>query len=644
MNRTMNRLVIASSLLAALVGCSQPNSTADVPDVTVDATAADGTPNVATDVATDSPTPSGIGRACEGSTQVEQGDCEEGQICLPREFGFPEGYCTSDCRGMRCPSGSTCVPLGGQFSACLLNCNVPSDCRVSEGYRCEASRSGRRVCTPTDGPTGNRDGAACFTTTAGPHQLPALARRTFAEPNVSVSRERSDTMIQAEGNVAVSPTTGAVAVSYIAVGRGEAFMGVSARLADGTVHQTGTVRDPELQTTSDPVLAYMPDGQMLMVFLGYNVNAQGQPTGMRIRLTSSADDGRMWEPARAIEPLNFCAGGCDKPWIVIGPTPRAVLEADAGVPVVDSGVPVIDAGDIDGENSDGGEPDGTVADAAVTDAGAPDSGVSAGSGVSIYVGFMAQSNRGQTVTLYVVRSDDGGRTFTAPLRFATSGGTIAPNLLTPAVSADGTLHVVYAGLFAAGGSTTRFGDPRSRVFYRNSMDGGATWSTVTIASRSTDSPVYGQPVVVADGSRVHVAFVSGTVSGAWDVVLATSGDLGMTWAHRKINDEPEPCASHAFPWIVADPARSRVHALWLENRFGDGAAAYASCPSDPTMPCARNERVDDGSFTFETSREPGRWHGDYQGLALAPDGALWATWSDTRTGSPAMYLSRGLVR
>jgi len=87
-----------------------------------------------------------------------------------------------------------------------------------------------------------------------------------------------------------------------------------------------------------------------------------------------------------------------------------------------------------------------------------------------------------------------------------------------------------------------------------------------------------------------------------------------------------------------------VHATWLENRFGDGAAAYASCPSDPASPCGRNELVSDERFTMMTSRDPGRWHGDYQGLALAPDGALWAAWSDTRTGSPAMYLARGTVR
>ena len=49
------------------------------------------------------------------------------------------------------------------------------------------------------------------------------------------------------------------------------------------------------------------------------------------------------------------------------------------------------------------------------------------------------------------------------------------------------------------------------------------------------------------------------------------------------------------------------------------------------------------NVTFVTARDPGQWHGDYLGLALAPSGELWATWSDTRTGTPNMFLSRGRV-
>jgi hypothetical protein len=401
-----------------------------------------------------------------------------------------------------------------------------------------------------------------------------------------------DSVSEAEGNVVVSPTSMAVAASYIAQSRSAVFMGTSVS-PDGTaVERTGLARDPEQPLNSDPVLAYTADGRAHMVFLGYNGDASGNITNMRVRLATSTDDGRSWTNVRAIEPTGFCSSMCDKPWIAAGPGPG-------------------------------------------------------GTGENLYVGWMVQRGR-TTVDLVIVRSEDGGTTWSAPQTFAgvesVAGSQIVPNLLTLAVGADGVLHVVYDGLYAAGSNTVRFGSEQNRVIYRRSSDGGRTWSRSFSVARSSDTPVYNQPIVDVDGASVHVVYVSGTVRGAWDVILATSTDGGASWRHRKVNDEPEACATHAFPWMVADRTRHLVHVMWMENRFGDGAVGYAACPQDPAQPCGTNELVSDGSFTFRTSRDPSRWHGDYQGLALAPNGDLWASWSDTRTGSPAIYMARGVAR
>ncbi len=51
--------------------------------------------------------------------------------------------------------------------------------------------------------------------------------------------------------------------------------------------------------------------------------------------------------------------------------------------------------------------------------------------------------------------------------------------------------------------------------------------------------------------------------------------------------------------------------------------------------------MSDRPFRLSSSRNPQIWHGDYNGLTLSPQGELWATWSDTRTGTPAMYTARG---
>lgn len=586
--------LVVVSVGTLLAGCSTPSSPRDGGDVITDVVSTEAAPDVTFEDRQDTgPAASGIGRACVGGEgfSLEQGDCEDGQVCLPDQFGFPNGYCTQRCGGgTRCPADSICV-TAGHVAICMKTCTTASDCRLDEGYVCNpAGSGGRRVCIPTDGPMGTRDGEACFTTGPGPHQLPALERRVFSTPNLSTSQERTDSVAEAEGNVVFSPVNGSIGVSYIAQTRGGVFMGTSVTPDGSMVVRTGSARDPDNPLTSDPVLAYTLDGRMHMVFLGYRGDATGSISGMRVRLATSMDDGRTWANVRAIEPMNYCAAMCDKPWLVSGPGP-----GDAGT-----------------EN--------------------------------LYVGYMVQQGR-TSVNLVLQRSEDGGMTWSMPQTIASiesvAGSTVVPNLITPKVGPDGTLHVVYAGLRISGGNTVRFGDRGNRVVYRRSTDGGRTWSRAYSVARPTDSVVYNQPVVDVDGSTVHVVYVTGDIRGAWDVILATSNDGGVTWRHRKVNDEPESCATHAFPWMVADPRRHLVHVTWMENRFGDGAVVYAACPLDPSLPCGRNELVSDAPFTFVTSRDPSRWHGDYQGLVLTPTGDIWASWSDTRTGNPAMYLARG---
>jgi hypothetical protein len=223
----------------------------------------------------------------------------------------------------------------------------------------------------------------------------------------------------------------------------------------------------------------------------------------------------------------------------------------------------------------------------------------------------------------------------------------SPNLVQLAVNANGVLGVSWVALAGMNedGSSARFGSLDNHIVYRRSANGGRSFEAVRVVSRPEDQPVYEQPPVALDGSVAHVAYVNATgAPGAWDLLLATSMDGGLSWRHRTVNDDPEPCATHAFPALVVDPTTHDVHLVWLDNRFGEGQVVYARCPADPSRPCGRNEAVSDRTFRFTTGRNPQTWHGDYLGLALGGDGTLWATWSDTRDGSPHMYASRGRAR
>lgn len=559
----------------------------------------------------DVPQPSGIGGACSASGFPQQGNCARGQICIPSNLGggvaWRGGYCTQTCGfGSRCPADSFCSSLQG-FPVCLKRCGTAEDCRRNEGYVCVAADpDGTRVCRVNDEPVGSReDGTACFTRGGGARPAPALARNVFQGANVNVSGPRTDSDLEAEGNVAVSPRNGAIAVSYIALqssfGGTQSYMGVS-RSSNGAMWTgDGTVRDPEYNGSSDPVLVYSPDGVLHMTFIGLQRGNTGQVSAVRVRVTESTDDGRTWATPRQADPAGYCVTGtggiCDKPWIGVGP----------------------------------GVTDGTTA---------------------MYLTYL-RSSRGLT-GLVAQRSDDSGLTWATPVTLGNISGSATssnqPNLATIATGPRGEVAFAWVtvnnslidGMLVDG----RMGSLENRIYLRRSTDGLRTLPSSVVVSRPEDSVVYVQPQVAIDGETIHVAYVAGTTNAAWDVILATSADSGRTWRHRKVNDDPETCASHHWPQLVVDPVTHSAHLIWLENRFGEGQVAYARCPNDAAMPCGANELVSDamGAFRFTTSRQPNVWHGDYIGLTLTGDGSLWAAWSDTRGGSPAMYAARGRAR
>lgn len=545
--------------------------------------------------------PSGVGEPCESTGNPfppSQGSCAVGQLCLGEPLGFAGGYCTQACFGAaRCPADAVCSQIQG-YPVCLRRCETNADCRRMEGYVCVAEGRNVRVCRLNDEPVGVRDdGSACFTVGGGAHPAPDYGRTMFTTVNLNVSA-RSDSLYEAEGNVAINPMNGAEAVSYISIGSaGSSFMGASHRTGTAMLWTAdGRVTDPMLNSTSDPVLDYGRDGTLRMTFIGIQRTGTGSVSAAHVRVTESSDNGHTWATPRQVEPTGFCSGGiCDKPWILTGP------------------------------------------------------GTTAGS-ENVYLGYLNQGR--MTADLVAHRSEDGGRTWAAPVTVASLGfiGTsvVSGNLIQMATGAGGAVALAWSGLSVgdASGSTgtsgsARFGSPTNRVLFRRSLDGLRTLESPRLVSRASDSPVYVQPPVGLDGTTAHVAYVTGEATGAWDIVLATSTDGGMSWRYRTVNDDPEHCATHAFPSMVVDPVNHVVHVTWLENRFGDGAAVYARCPSDPSQPCGHNEIMSDRPFRFTTGRNPATWHGDYQGVALTPTGDVVAAWSDPRSGRPGMWVSRG---
>lgn len=180
-------------------------------------------------------------------------------------------------------------------------------------------------------------------------------------------------------------------------------------------------------------------------------------------------------------------------------------------------------------------------------------------------------------------------------------------------------------------SPDRFGDLRNAVFHTRSDDGGRTFSAPAPVSTTRQAVpfFFSNPQVRADEDRgfLYVVYPSGPADGRWNIILAASRDQGQTWTQVRVNDDP-PCANHMTPRAALDPRTGILHVTWLENRSGRGALAYAACQPGGAR-CGPNEQVSEtpfASYTFE--RHLPAWLAEYGALVVDPErSTLHAVWT-----------------
>jgi len=118
--------------------------------------------------------------------------------------------------------------------------------------------------------------------------------------------------------------------------------------------------------------------------------------------------------------------------------------------------------------------------------------------------------------IYYEKSTDGGATWTPGKRItSTSGHSFDPAI---AVDSSGGLHVAWEDYTPGNGE----------IYYQASTDGGATWTT---SKRLTwNSGLSYEAAVAVDASgNPQVAWVDGT-TGNWEVYFRNSSDGGSTWS------------------------------------------------------------------------------------------------------------------
>jgi hypothetical protein len=144
-----------------------------------------------------------------------------------------------------------------------------------------------------------------------------------------------------------------------------------------------------------------------------------------------------------------------------------------------------------------------------------------------------------------IRSADGGKTFSTPVKLNQRGGTVTTGMERGpklALGKDGVIHVVWLAYYKKGGG----------AWYTRSTDGGKSFAP----ERALQEPDYGldNATIVADGRGLVLVLWTGGFPGitrdpdsptASPIILVRSTDDGATFSKNELLPSDHPASSHA---------------------------------------------------------------------------------------------------
>jgi hypothetical protein len=163
--------------------------------------------------------------------------------------------------------------------------------------------------------------------------------------------------------------------------------------------------------------------------------------------------------------------------------------------------------------------------------------------------------------IFYKRSADGGSTWSANKRLTwTSGDSFAPVV---AVDSGGVVHIVWYDN-APG---------HNEIYFRRSPDGGATWSGVKRLTWTSGDSVF--PVIAIDtNDAIHIAWSDDTPGNA-AIYYRQSQDGGVTWsALKRLSWSSGTCQT---PSLAAGSGNA-VHIAWIDDTPGNPEVYYRRSP------------------------------------------------------------------
>lgn len=261
---------------------------------------------------------------------------------------------------------------------------------------------------------------------------------------------------------------------------------------------------------------------------------------------------------------------------------------------------------------------------------------------TLYVSFVTLEGLGNVPAAgWITRSDDGGVTFSDPVRVLDEL-SFQVRLVADAEVPE-RLYLTW--LQAEEVAILAFPETSYPILSARSDDGGATWSDpVPVVDDSRQrvvapSPAVGRPgeVYVAyldlqedklDYNGGHQGMGGPPYPGTWQLVLARSADEGESWSETVVADAVTPTERFivflpAFPSVAVAPGGDRVHVAFHDGALGD-SDVYVWTSDDGGRTFGDAVRVNDTREGDGTTQRLPK-------IAVADDGRLDVVYLDRRT-------------
>lgn len=232
----------------------------------------------------------------------------------------------------------------------------------------------------------------------------------------------------------------------------------------------------------------------------------------------------------------------------------------------------------------------------------------AANGANVYVTW--NDNTPGNAEVYFKRSADNGATWEPSQRLTNNSG----HSNYPRIAFSG------ANLYLAWTDNTA---GHANVYFRKSIDGGATWqSAKQLTNKSVD---VGGADIVSYGSNIYIVWCDDS-SGNREIYFKKSTDKGASWQTQKrlTNNSGD---SHDVAIAVDDLTGSDLYVVWEDDTAGNWEVYFM--------------KSTDKGATWETCKNLTHNSGDSNCPSIAVRGAnVYVTWYDITPGTTEIYVKK----